>query len=70
MREAGGFAEGLRLREVEPALSGTVRQVAKIQSGLPSDKAKEITKAVKDSKMKVASANSRRASAGAEQEQG
>lgn len=39
--------------EVEPALSGTVRQVAKIQSGLASDKAKEITKAVKDSKLKV-----------------
>jgi len=38
---------------VEPALSGTVRQVAKIQSGLASDKAKEITKAVKDSKLKV-----------------
>lgn len=39
--------------EVEPALSGTVRQVTKIQSGLASDKAKEITKAVKDSKLKV-----------------
>ncbi|MBS0166564.1 MAG: YajQ family cyclic di-GMP-binding protein [Nitrospira sp.] len=38
---------------VEPALSGTVRQVAKIQSGLASDKAKEITKAIKDSKLKV-----------------
>jgi cyclic-di-GMP-binding protein len=30
-----------------------VRQVAKIQSGLASEKAKEITKAVKDSKLKV-----------------
>ena len=39
--------------EVEPALSGTVRQVAKIQSGLASEKAKEITKAIKDSKLKV-----------------
>ena len=38
---------------IEPALSGTVRQVAKIQSGLASDKAKEITKAIKDSKLKV-----------------
>ena len=38
---------------VEPALSGTVRQVAKIQSGLASEKAKEITKAVKESKLKV-----------------
>ena len=38
---------------VEPALSGTVRQVAKIQSGLASERAKEITKAVKESKLKV-----------------
>jgi hypothetical protein len=34
-------------------LSGTVRQVAKILSGLASEKAKEITKAIKDSKLKV-----------------
>ena len=38
---------------LEPALSGTVRQVAKIQSGLVSEKAKEISKAIKDSKLKV-----------------
>jgi cyclic-di-GMP-binding protein len=38
---------------VEPALSGTVRQVAKIQSGLASEKAKEICKAIKDAKLKV-----------------
>ena len=38
---------------VEPALSGTVRQVAKIQSGLASEKAKVITKSIKDSKLKV-----------------
>jgi cyclic-di-GMP-binding protein len=38
---------------VEPALSGTVRQIAKIQSGLASEKAKEITKAIKESKLKV-----------------
>ena len=38
---------------VEPALGGTVRQVAKIQSGLAPEKAKEITKAIKDSKLKI-----------------
>jgi len=38
---------------IEPALSGTVRQVAKIQSGLASEKAKEISKAIKDSKLKA-----------------
>src|SRR5215831_12476399 len=37
---------------VEPALSGTVRQVAKIQSGLVSEKAKDISKAIKDSKLR------------------
>ncbi len=38
---------------LEPALSGTVRQVAKIQSGLASEKAKEISKAIKDAKLRV-----------------
>lgn len=38
---------------VEPALSGTVRQVAKIQNGIAADKAKEVTKAIKESKLKV-----------------
>jgi hypothetical protein len=38
---------------LEPALGGTVRQVAKIQSGIAADKAKEVTKAVKESKLKV-----------------
>ncbi|MCC6139538.1 MAG: YajQ family cyclic di-GMP-binding protein [Nitrospira sp.] len=38
---------------IEPALSGTVRQTAKIQSGIATEKAKEITKAVKESKLKV-----------------
>ena len=38
---------------VEPAASATVRQVAKIQQGIPSEKAKEIVKAIKDRKLKV-----------------
>ncbi|TLY18782.1 MAG: YajQ family cyclic di-GMP-binding protein [Nitrospirae bacterium] len=38
---------------VEPALGGTVRQVAKIQNGLSSEKAKEIAKLIKDWKFKV-----------------
>ncbi len=38
---------------VEQALAGTVRQVVKIQSGLASEKAKEVTKAIKESKLKV-----------------
>jgi uncharacterized protein YajQ (UPF0234 family) len=39
--------------KVEPATKGTVRQVVTIQQGIPSEKAKEIVKAVKDSKIKV-----------------
>ena len=38
---------------VEAALGGTVRQVAKIQNGLSSEKAKEIAKVIKDGKFKV-----------------
>jgi len=38
---------------VEPALGGLVRQVAKIQSGLAMEKAKEIVKEIKDGKLKV-----------------
>ncbi len=38
---------------VEPALGGTVRQVAKIQSGIAVEKAKEVTKGLKESKLKV-----------------
>lgn len=38
---------------VEPALGGTVRQVAKIQNGLTTEKAKEIVKAIKEAKFKA-----------------
>jgi uncharacterized protein YajQ (UPF0234 family) len=39
--------------KVEPALAGTVRQRLLLQQGIPTDKAKEIVKAIKDSKIKV-----------------
>ncbi len=39
--------------KMEPSLSGTVKQVITLQQGIPSDKAKEIVKLVKDTKMKV-----------------
>lgn len=38
---------------LEPALGGTVRQVAKIQNGLTTEKAKEIAKEIKDAKFKA-----------------
>src|SRR5207247_10585148 len=49
----GGAVKVFTYGNVEPALSGTVRQVAKIQSGIAADKAKEVTKAIKESKLKV-----------------
>ncbi len=39
--------------KVEPATKGTVRQLVTIRQGIPSEKAREIVKAVKDSKLKV-----------------
>ena len=38
---------------MEPALGDTVRQIAKIQNGLTTEKAKEIVKEVKDRKFKA-----------------
>ena len=42
--------------KVEHALGGTVRQRAAIQQGIPTDKAKEIVKHIKDTKAKVQAA--------------
>lgn len=41
---------------VEPAAGGTVRQHVEIQQGIPQDKAKEIVRFIKDSKIKVQAA--------------
>ncbi|HVF87481.1 MAG TPA: YajQ family cyclic di-GMP-binding protein [Pyrinomonadaceae bacterium] len=41
---------------VEPAAGGTLRQHAAIQQGIPTDKAKEIVKFIKDTKAKVQAA--------------
>nr|MBI3612224.1 DUF520 family protein [Nitrospirota bacterium] len=38
---------------VEPALAGTVRQTITLQSGIASDKAKEISQAIRDGKFKA-----------------
>jgi uncharacterized protein YajQ (UPF0234 family) len=39
--------------KIEAALAGTVRQRLTLQQGVPTDKAKEIVKAIKDSKIRV-----------------
>ncbi len=45
--------KSLEYGKVEPAAKATVRQEVKIVSGIASEKAKEIVKAVKDAKLKV-----------------
>lgn len=45
--------KALDYQKIEPAAGGTVRQVVKIQQGIPTDKAKEVVKFIKDSKLKV-----------------
>ena len=48
--------KALSYGRVEPAAGGTVRQHVAVQQGIPSDKAKEIVKFIKDSKLKVQAA--------------
>jgi uncharacterized protein YajQ (UPF0234 family) len=48
--------KNLTYGKVEAALAGTVRQRIALQQGIPIDKAKEIVKAIKDSKIKVQAA--------------
>ncbi|MBI5050467.1 MAG: YajQ family cyclic di-GMP-binding protein [Nitrospirae bacterium] len=45
--------KSLSYGKVEPALAGTVKQVIKLQQGIPINKAKEIVRLVKDTKLKV-----------------
>lgn len=45
--------KALDYQKVEPAAGGTVRQVVKVQQGIPIEKAKEVVKFIKDSKLKV-----------------
>jgi hypothetical protein len=45
--------KALNYGKVEEALGGTVRQVITIQSGIPSETAKEISKEIRDAKLKV-----------------
>jgi len=45
--------KSLQFQKVEQASGGTVRQVVKLQQGIPQDKAKDIAKMIKDTKIKV-----------------
>jgi cyclic-di-GMP-binding protein len=48
--------KALSYGRVEPAAGGTVRQHVAIQQGIPTDKAKEIVKFIKETKLKVQAA--------------
>lgn len=45
--------KGLSYGKVEPAAGSTVRQHVSLQQGIPTEKAKEIVKFIKDTKLKV-----------------
>ena len=49
----GVSLKALDYEKVEPAAGGTVRQLVKVQQGIPIEKAKEVVKFIKDSKLKV-----------------
>jgi uncharacterized protein YajQ (UPF0234 family) len=45
--------KGLQYQAIEPAAGSTVRQKIKLQQGIPIEKAREIVKVIKDSKLRV-----------------
>lgn len=45
--------KALDYQKIEPAAGGTVRQLVSVQQGIPTDKAKEVVKFIKDNKYKV-----------------
>jgi len=45
--------KALDYQKIEPAAGGTVRQLVKVQQGIPIEKAKEVVKFIKDAKLKV-----------------
>lgn len=47
--------KALSYGKVEPAASNTVKQIVTLQQGIPTEKAKEIVKIIKDTKLKVQS---------------
>jgi uncharacterized protein YajQ (UPF0234 family) len=49
----GVSLKALDYQKIEPAAGGTVRQTVTIQQGIPTEKAKEIVKFIKDQKFKV-----------------
>ena len=54
MAKRGIALKNLVPQKIENALGGNAKQTVKIQQGIPADKAKEITKTIKEAKLKVA----------------
>lgn len=52
-QKRGILPRSFEFGEVEPALAGKVKCAGKIRNGIPQDKAKEIVKQIKDTKLKV-----------------
>jgi uncharacterized protein YajQ (UPF0234 family) len=53
MVKRGVPLKSLTFEAIEPAAGATVRQKVKMQQGIPTEKAKDIVKAIKNSKLKV-----------------
>ncbi|MBX3292867.1 MAG: YajQ family cyclic di-GMP-binding protein [Acidobacteria bacterium] len=53
MVKRGISLKALDYQKIEPAAGGSVRQSVKIQQGIPTNKAKEVVKFIKDGKYKV-----------------
>src|SRR4051812_17626865 len=53
MVKRGISLKALTFESIEPAAGGTVRQKIKMQQGIATEKAKEIVRIIKDSKMKL-----------------
>ena len=53
MAKRGIALKNLQPQKIEAALGGNAKQTVKIQQGIPADKAKEITKTIKEAKLKV-----------------
>ena len=56
LMKRGISIKALTYKDPDSALGGTVRQKVAMQSGIPIDKAREIVKLIKNSKMKVQAA--------------
>ena len=53
LHKRGISLKALDYQKAEPAAGGTLRQLVKIQQGIPTDKAKEVVRFIKDEKFKV-----------------